>query len=229
MDTIATFVDEVNRAGGTYHKIDFGNGLVMDGEYDMREYLSRYAFPESLAGLTALDVGTASGFFALEFARRGARAVTAIDTGDGGFQRSVFTHASDRIRYVQKNLFDLDDQFGQFDLVFCGSLLLHIWDQFGALQRLRRVCGGVAIVATGVMSPDRGCHHFPAAELVCQSAIGGDGLYWTTWMPNGQALTRMMLAAGFARAEYKGDFRLRSAAGKHNFDTPHGVVHGWAT
>ena len=28
-------------------------------------------------------------------------------------------------------------------------------------------------------------------------------------------------------AEYKGDFRLRSAPGKHNFDTPHGVVHGW--
>ena len=57
----------------------------------------------------------------------------------------------------------------------------------------------------------------------------GNGVYWTTWMPNGEALTRMMLAAGFARAEYKGDFRLRSAAGKHNFDTPHGVVHGWVT
>jgi tRNA (mo5U34)-methyltransferase len=228
MDALTTFVNEVNRAGGTYHQIDFGSGLVMDGEYDMREYLPRYAFPGSLAGQTALDVGTSSGFFSLEFARRGARAVTAIDISDGVFQRSVFTRVSDRVRYVQKDLFDLDEQFGQFDLVFCGSLLLHIWDQFGALQRLRQVCSGLAVVATGIMPPERGCAHFPAAELVGQSAMGGEGLYWTTWMPNGQALTRMMLAAGFARAEYKGDFRLRSAAGKHNFDTPHGVVHGWA-
>ncbi len=227
MDALATFVDDANRAGGSYHKIDFGDGLVLDGEYDMREYLHHYGFPESLAGQTVLDVGTASGFFALEFARRGARAVTATDIGDGGFQRSVFTRAADRVRYVQQDLFDVDEQFGRFDLVFCGSLLLHIWDQFGALQRLRRVCGGMAIVATGVMPSERGCSHFPAAELVGQSAMGGNGLYWTTWMPNGQALTRMMLAAGFARAEYKGEFRLRSSAGKSGFDTPHGVVHGW--
>lgn len=227
MDTLSTFVNDVNRAGGSYHKIDFGDGVVMDGEYDMRDYLPHYVFPESLAGRTVLDVGTASGFFALEFARRGAQQVTATDIGDGEFQRAVFSRAGDRIRYLRKDLFDVDEQFGRFDLVFCGSLLLHVWDQFGALQRLRRVCGGLAVVATGVMPPERGCSHFPAAELVGQSALGGNGVYWTTWMPNGEALTRMMLAAGFARAEYKGDFRLRSAAGKHNFDTPHGVVHGW--
>src|SRR6266446_892990 len=120
-NTLTSFVDDVNQAGGTYHKIDFGNGLVMDGEYDMREYLPHYAFPESLAGQSVLDVGTASGFFALEFARRGARAVTATDIHDGRFQRSVFARAGDRVRYVQKNLFDVDEQFGQFDLVFCGS------------------------------------------------------------------------------------------------------------
>ena len=56
MDTLTTFVDNVNRTGGTYHKIDFGGGLAMDGEYDMREYLPRYFFPESLLDYTVLDV-----------------------------------------------------------------------------------------------------------------------------------------------------------------------------
>jgi hypothetical protein len=76
------------------------------------------------------------------------------------------------------------------------------------------------------MPPGRGCDHFPVAELVGLKATGGGGEYWTTWMPNGQALERMMLAANFSRAEYKGAFQLRSAPGKHNFETPHGVVHG---
>jgi hypothetical protein len=56
--------------------------------------------------------------------------------------------------------------------------------------------------------------------------MGGDGEYWTTWMPNGMALERMMRAARFENVAYKGSFRLQSAPGKHHFDTPHGVVHG---
>jgi tRNA (mo5U34)-methyltransferase len=221
--SLIDFVDGVNQAGGTYHRIDFGDGLVMDGEYDLQPYWPAYHFPENLTGRTVLDVGTSSGYFALECARRGAE-VTAIDIFEGGFQRAVFAGTS--IRYVQKNLFDLDEQFGQFDLVVCGSLLLHVWDQVGALKKLHAVCRGLTIVATGVIGPERGCDHFPAAELVGISAMGGEGEYWTTWLPNGMALERMMRAAGFSEVAYQGTFRLRSAPGKHGFDTPHGVVHG---
>jgi tRNA (mo5U34)-methyltransferase len=219
------FIADANRSGGSYHRIDLGDGLVLDGEYDMRPYWSQYQFPESLNGLSVLDVGTASGYFAIECAKRGAD-VTAIDIWDGALQRMVFAGAGARVRYLQKDLFTLDEQFGTFDVVFCGSLLLHVWDQVGALKKLRAVCRGLTIVSTGVMPPERGCDHFPAAELVGVSAMGGTGEYWTTWMPNGQALERMMRAAGFPIAEYKGTFRLASAPGKHGFDTPHGVVHG---
>ena len=197
----------------------------MDGEYAMDPYWRFYGFPDDIVGLSILDVGTASGYFAVECARRGAD-VTAIDIGDGRFQRTVFEGAGTNVRYERKNLFDLDEAFGLFDIVLCGSLLLHVWDQVGAMQRLRAVCRGLTIVATGIMPPERGCDLFPAAEFVGVKAMGGNGEYWTTWMPNGQALERMMLAAGFAEAAYKGSFRLRSAPGRHNFDTPHGIVHG---
>src|SRR5205807_10570456 len=75
-------VDEVNATGGTYHCLDFGAGLTIAGDYDLRRYLHLYQLPTSLAGRTVLDVGSASGFFALECARRGAK-VTAIDIYDG--------------------------------------------------------------------------------------------------------------------------------------------------
>jgi SAM-dependent methyltransferase len=222
---LVDFVDAVNLSGGSYHRIDFGENLVMEGEYDMDAYWPHYGLPEAMHGLSVLDVGTATGYFARECWKRGAR-VTAIDVQRGDFQRMVFTGTP--IRYVQMNLFDLTPGFGQFDIVLCGSLLLHVWDQVGALKKLRECCRDRVVVATGILPPNRGADGFPAAELVGVRATGGDGDYWTTWMPNTLALERMITAAGFASATHVGDFRLRSAPGRHGFDTPHGVVHGRA-
>jgi tRNA (mo5U34)-methyltransferase len=61
-----------------YHTIDLGDGLVTPGDYDYRERLSDYPFPTDMRGRTALDVGSATGFFAFEFERRGAD-VTSVE------------------------------------------------------------------------------------------------------------------------------------------------------
>ena len=45
-------------------------------------------------------------------------------------------------------------------------------------------------------------------------------------MPSMTALMRMLSAAGFAAVAEVSRFTLCSAPGKHNFSTPHGVVHG---
>jgi tRNA (mo5U34)-methyltransferase len=59
-----------------YHTIDLGDGLVTPGLYDYRETLSMFPFPENMSGMTVLDVGSATGFFAFEFERRGARVIS---------------------------------------------------------------------------------------------------------------------------------------------------------
>jgi tRNA (mo5U34)-methyltransferase len=59
-----------------YHAVDLGNGLVTPGDYDFRAELGPYQFPESMRGLRVLDVGSATGFFAFEFERRGAEVVS---------------------------------------------------------------------------------------------------------------------------------------------------------
>ena len=61
-----------------YHTIDLGNGIVTPGHYDHRPYLCHYRLPDNLHGKRVIDIGTASGFFAFEFERRGA-SVLATD------------------------------------------------------------------------------------------------------------------------------------------------------
>jgi tRNA (mo5U34)-methyltransferase len=61
-----------------YHCVDLGNGVITDGDYDIRDLLPHYGFPERMDGMDVLDVARGSGFFAFEFERRGA-AVTATD------------------------------------------------------------------------------------------------------------------------------------------------------
>jgi tRNA (mo5U34)-methyltransferase len=213
-------VRAINDAGGAYHRIDFGDGLILEGEHDMRHHLARYGIPEDLSGMTALDVGTAAGYFSVELARRGAD-VTAIDIWDGWLQNTVFRAAGVDVRYVQMDLFDMDADFGQFDLVFCGSVLVHVWDQFTAMRRLRSVCGGQAIVATTV-TPAR-FRRKALSEFIGGRSEGADGSeYWTTWEPNPQAFVEMAKKAGFEDVRYRGWFWLEG-----NPQVRHGVLHAW--
>jgi len=59
-----------------YHAVDVGNGLVTPGDYDFRTSLPSFGFPDDMKGMRVLDVGSATGFFAFEFERRGAEVVS---------------------------------------------------------------------------------------------------------------------------------------------------------
>ena len=47
---VVEFVRGVNESGGVYHRIDFGEGLVMAGEHDMSRYLPYYGIEQDLSG-----------------------------------------------------------------------------------------------------------------------------------------------------------------------------------
>jgi 2-polyprenyl-3-methyl-5-hydroxy-6-metoxy-1,4-benzoquinol methylase len=59
-----------------YHTIELPDGLVTPGLYDLRASVPNFGFSEDLRGKSVLDVGSATGFFAFEFARRGAQVVS---------------------------------------------------------------------------------------------------------------------------------------------------------
>jgi tRNA (mo5U34)-methyltransferase len=229
-----------------YHTVDLGDGVLTPGQYDHREVLSHYAIAADLTGKTVLDVGPAHGFFAFEFERRGAARVTTLElptwsAHDGsralkaGFEQSAAdeqneAYLHDTLRFAIEargsrveqqfgSVYDLDPgTHGTFDVVFCGSMLLHLTDPLRALYAIRSVARDYALVATSI-DASRWRRRTPRAVFY------GQAHGQTFWAPNMACLERWALAAGFARVDRVSEFRLRTVDGQ--FDQPHGVIRAW--
>jgi tRNA (mo5U34)-methyltransferase len=198
--------------------MELAPGVVTPGWFDLRPIVDRMPWPD-VAGKRCLDVGTYDGFLAFELERRGAREVLATDLADdtawdwppdmrkdgavrlgqivGEKKGAGFEIARDAlgssVQREQMSVYDLSpERVGTFDVVICGSLLLHLEEPLRALEAIRGVCGGAFISAEQVridlslMHPRR-----PLAQL------NGSGEACQWWVPNAAGHRRMVFATGF--------------------------------
>src|ERR687886_329868 len=149
-----------------YHTLELAPGLETPGWFDTRPLAAELPWPE-LAGRRCLDVGSFDGFWAFEMERRGAREVVAIDVLDPrrfdwpvGSDEAVIAQIGARkgegrgfevaraalgssVERRELSVYDLTRaEVGTFDVVYLGSLLLHLRDPVGALERVHAVCDG---------------------------------------------------------------------------------------
>jgi tRNA (mo5U34)-methyltransferase len=197
-----------------------------------------YGLPDSLAGLRCLDVGTWDGFWAFELERRGAAEVVALDLDDeaaldwpprrrpqafgagrGDGFRELRERLGSSVERVELSVYDATpERIGSFDLVFCGSVLIHLRDQFLALERIASVCSGRFVSAEEY---DRLTALLPVA---LNRWRGDDPSAVVFWRPNPRAWRRMLWSAGFARVEQVSRFALRATDG---LKVPHVVHHAY--
>jgi tRNA (mo5U34)-methyltransferase len=88
-----------------YHTIDLGDGLITPGLYDYRETIRAFHFPEDMHGMTVLDIGSATGFFAFEFERRGARVVSTELPSLRDLDRFPGQSVENSIRKIERMIF----------------------------------------------------------------------------------------------------------------------------
>src|SRR5262245_10807682 len=157
---------------GWYHTIDLPDGTTTRGVFDTRAVAELVRWPVSLPGGRCLDVGTADGFWAFEMERRGAAEVVASDVADpdrldwswgsarrdadvararAGLRGRRFDIArralGSHVKRVACSVYDLDPAtHGRFDVVFCGTLLVHLREPVRALERMREVCAGELVL-----------------------------------------------------------------------------------
>ena len=206
---------EIVDAHQWYHTLELSPGVITRGWFDTRKLAKQLAFPD-LHGKRCLDVGTFDGYWAFEMESRGASEVVAIDITDPaqwdwpvGSAENVrqaigqrkgsgdgFLIAKEalgsKVERIECNVYDLDpDVHGMFDFVYVGSILLHLRDPVHALDRVRRVCRGDALVVDAIDMSLTISLPWRAVAL-----LDGKGRPWW-WKPNVAGLVRMVEAAGF--------------------------------
>jgi tRNA (mo5U34)-methyltransferase len=225
-----------------YHTLDLGHGVVAHGMFDHRPAVGKYMLPSDLSGLRCLDVGTMDGFWAFEMERRGAAEVLATDVAQvedldwpllwrprvqatiDETKEARFALAREalgsRVQRVERSVYALDEDLGAFDLVFCGDLLVHLKDPITAIERIRSVCSGSAIICNPIRRFRLGRRR-PLAQF-----DGIDQFQW--WELSEASIERMMRSAGFARIEVGRAFDL-PASSRGKWPGHRGIMRGYVS
>ncbi len=201
-----------------YHTIDVAPGVTTPGWFDLRPVVEAMPWPE-VRGKRCLDIGTFDGFLAFELERRGAAEVVAVDLEDhlewdwppdyrsrhlerdaafsGPPKGTGFRLAAELMgsaaKLHQVSIYDLDpSDIGVFDVVVCGSLLLHLRDPLRALEAVRSVTRGLFMsseqIELWLSIVGRGRPLFK---------LNGSGGACQWWLANGAGHQRMLFASGF--------------------------------
>ncbi|RUL87594.1 class I SAM-dependent methyltransferase [Tautonia sociabilis] len=231
---------------GWYHTIELAPGITTrNAVYDLRPVVDRVGLPESMVGMTALDLGTADGFWAFEMERRGADRIVAVDIGRVGqsdvlpryraslpdswgdaepycAERFWTAHAMrrSRVEYRTMSVYDLSPEtIGTFDVVYCGSLLVHLFNPLQALINIRSVTRGLAIVEACGFDPEHDPveEAFPDRPYAWFGSLDADGdepgrncMYWRF---SRRALRDLMIYAGFESVGRPGRYRITGPGG----------------
>ena len=201
-----------------YHTIELAPGVVTPGWFDLRGLVGRLPWPD-VRGKRCLDVGTYDGFLAFELERRGASEVVALDIPnheDWDWPPDVRARGADELKLlagpekgvgfrvakealgsavekVNMSAYELSaERVGTFDVVVCGSLMLHLRDPLRALECIRSVCGGEFMSTEEV---DLGLTVRHRRRPIARLNGSGPQLQW--WVPNAAGHRRMVYAAGF--------------------------------
>jgi tRNA (mo5U34)-methyltransferase len=225
-----------------YHTIELAPGVVTPGWFDLRPIVHKLPWPD-VRGKRCLDVGTYDGFLAFEMERRGAAEVVALDIPNhedwdwppdmrargadelallAGPEKGVgFRVAHEAlgssIEKVDMSAYEISpEKLGTFDVVVCGSLMLHLRDPSRALEAIRTVCTGEFMSSEEIDLPLTLRH--PRRAL---ARLNGSGPMLQWWVPSVEGHRRMVFAAGF-------EIMRTTRPYSENFGEGHPPRSGWA-
>ena len=111
------------------------------------------------------------------------------------------------------NVYDLSpERVGTFDVVVCGSLMLHLRDPVRALEAIRSVCGGLFLSAEQVQADlSAVIRRRPVARF-----LRGENCQW--WIPTVTGHRAMVESAGFDIERRTGIYAIPLGAGHRDRD-----------
>jgi tRNA (mo5U34)-methyltransferase len=195
-----------------YQSLELTDGRIITGVKSLAmmrgEFENTFAPLGPLHGKTVLDLGTWSGAFAVEAARRGAPRVTAVDyftwrneffKGRAGFDFFVKQSGHD----IKALEFDLDSsplslaELGEHDVVLLLGVFYHLKDPIAALREIYKLTRETLVLETYI--EDRLPSNRPAMMFYPGDELDNDASNW--WGPNILCVRNLLSMAGFSQIE----------------------------
>ena len=137
----------------TYHGADIK--AIHDTRWQMLQSCLDDRLGKSRQGLTALDLASHQGWFAVKMAQAGFASVSGIDARESHVSDSQLIadiYGLDQLSFSQGDVHALDaGQLGQFDVVLMLGLLYHLENPIGALRTCRELCSNLCIIETQIV------------------------------------------------------------------------------
>lgn len=208
--------DENEKPAGPHywHSIELPDGTIHEGTKPIRAMRIEYdrTFGNlDLTGKSVLDLGTWSGAFAVEAAKRGAKFVTAVDYPTWRHPvlrgREAFDYITSQFPYDIRPLeFNIDTSPLSFepviephDFVLFLGVFYHLRDPIAALREIYKVTREALVVETYV--ENRLPADPPAMVFFPGKELRNDASNW--WGPNIACVRALLKMVGFSRVEDK--------------------------
>jgi tRNA (mo5U34)-methyltransferase len=200
---VAAYREQINEITW-FHSMDLGNGLVTQGPASLAALDARIQWlglPESLAGMTFLDIGAWDGFYSFEAEQRHAQRVLATDSLCWtGPKKRGFLLAREilqsRVEDVDIDAMDIcPERLGMFDIVLFSGVLYHMRDPIKALANAASVTRKMLIVETAVALEEM---HEPVMGYLPRVAGNESSNYWR---PNSMLVKLWLKELGFQQIQ----------------------------
>jgi tRNA (mo5U34)-methyltransferase len=165
-----------------HQRFELVPGVETPGTNDIIWLLDAAGVPADLSGLSVVDLGTTNGGAAFEMERRGAERVVAVDVKSPehfGFVR-LRDFLGSGVEWVQASVYEVGSVIEEsFDLVLCFGVLYHLRHPLLALDNLRELVGGEALIETAVLDAEMPeVSGRPVARFYRSDELAGDSSNW---------------------------------------------------
>jgi ubiquinone/menaquinone biosynthesis C-methylase UbiE len=137
----------------TYHGVDIQS--IHDTRWQMLEHCFDQRLGADRSGLTAIDLASHQGWFAVKMAQSGFGRVEGIDARQSHVDDSSLiadVYGLQGLSFRQGDVHELDPQaLGQFDVVLMMGLLYHLENPVGALRTCRALCRKLCLIETQIV------------------------------------------------------------------------------
>ena len=197
-------IRKIVEIGPWFHSIDVGENIrtreiaPLPGPQPDNHPRDRWvdlesAIPVDLSGKRVLDIGCADGFYTLEFARRNAREVVAVDPWKKHIIRVEWLREHFDLHNITPVVGSIEqctvESVGKFDMVFMLGLLYHLKDPLTGLQAVSELSTVLYLETISIFDEERPYLYLKPPQ---------EGVHHISkWIPTTRCIQEMLKTVGF--------------------------------